>query len=315
MLSGNLCYYAATVTLIYVGFTTVAAASVAVSQESKLWKPASLPSLSPFGKLKVFLFNVLWMMSCLIGSIMISTKWILTLGTSDIQKEGNRLVEDTAARIIVECFVGEVRVVGRANLPPWSDTMIPAPVYIANHASQLDAAVVYYLDRRFKWIAKQSVLFLPGVGQVMWLSQHVFINRKKGSNSKSVSNLFEKSDSAVQAGIPMFFFPQGTRSMSERLPAKDGAFIVAMQNASPLVPISIEIPRDNIWNNMYPINQLWGAPRPVVTVTIHEMIQVPKRVEQSKGDVVSHDEREALKQLCMDKIYSVLPKKETAKTK
>ena len=66
---------------------------------------------------------------------------------------------------------------------------------------------VYFIRRRFKWIAKQSVLYIPGVGGTMYLGDHVLINRVKGKNKSSVSNLFEKSDAAIQAGIPMFLFP------------------------------------------------------------------------------------------------------------
>jgi 1-acyl-sn-glycerol-3-phosphate acyltransferase len=136
---------------------------------------------------------------------------------------------------------------------------------------------------------------------VMWLSQHVLIDRRKGKNGKSVSNLFEKSDAAIQAGIPMFFFPQGTRSIAERLPAKDGAFIVAQNNCSALVPVSIEIPI-TAWNSSYPFNILWGGERPLLTVTVHKPIPVDGK-----------EDREKLKQKCMEQIYSVLPKYENTK--
>lgn len=283
----------AAIVLGYICVTTVAAAAVAVVQERKIWQSKALPTLSITGQLKVFLFNVVWMMSCLIGSILITLKWIITFGTSDIQSEGNRLVEDTSARIIVRCFVGDVQIVGKENLPPLG--IVPAPVYIANHSSQIDPAVTYYLNRRFKWISKKSVLYLPGVGQVMWLSQHVFIDRRTGKNNKSVSNLFEKSNAAVQSGLPMFFFPQGTRRIAERLPAKDGAFIVAQGNCSTLIPVSIEVPV-NAWNTMYPLNQLWGGEKPVVKITVHKPIPVDGK-----------EDREKLKLQCMDQIYSVLP--------
>lgn len=207
----------------YIGITTVLAAAVAVRQEANIWKADALPSLSLFGAVKVFLFNVVWMILCLVGSLLIVVKYILSVGRSDIEAEANRLVENTVARVCVALFVGSVSVVGQELLPKGDDnscTTAPAPVYIANHASQIDVAVVYYAVRtRFKWIAKQSVLFLPGVGQVMALGQHVLIQRK-GKNKKSVGNLFEKSNASVQAGVPMFFFPQGTRRIADKLPFK-----------------------------------------------------------------------------------------------
>jgi len=129
--------------------------------------------------------------------------------------------------------------------------------------------------------------------QVMWLGGHVLINRKKGKNKSSKSALFAKSNAAIQSGIPMFFFPQGTRRIDARLEFKDGAFIVAQSNQSDIIPLSLDIPR-NVWNDCYPLS--WRRRRPVVTLTIHKPIKVSGK-----------EDREALKKQCMDQIYSVLP--------
>ena len=87
----------------------------------------------------------------------------------------------------------------------------------------------------------------------------------------------------------MFFFPQGTRRLGERLPFKDGAFKVAKENDSDLVPISIEIPL-TAWNSFYPFTKA----NPVV-LTVHKPIS-------SKGK-----DLEQLKKESFDAIYSVLP--------
>jgi lysophosphatidate acyltransferase len=297
--------YATKAVLLYIAVSTIGAALVAVHQESKIWKSKGIPSLSFLGQVKVFLFNMSWMIGCLIGALFILIKHIVTLGASDLSKESNRIVEDTVAKLCIKAFVGNVQIIGRDHLPPID--VKPAPVYIANHASQIDLGVVYYLNRRFKWISKLSVLYVPGVGLVMYLSKHVFIDRKKGKNEKSVSNLFEQSRIAIQDGLPMFFFPQGTRRIVERLPAKDGAFIVAQTNQSILVPISIEIP-PNAWNSYYPFHLLWGrkgdtAAVPIVTITIHPSISSSPLTSSTN----EKEDRERLKTQCMEQIYSVLP--------
>ena len=287
--------------LLYVAVTSLLAASVAVLQETKIWRPKGLPSLSLWGKLKVFFFNIVWFELCLAGSLVVVAKWALTLGASDMEKDASRLVEDFVARIVFKAFVGDVHITGLENLP--AESIVPAPVYIANHASQIDTGVVYFLGRRFKWIAKKSVLFLPGVGSIMSLGKHVFIDRKKGKNGKSVSNLFEKSNATVQAGLPMFLFPQGTRCIAERLPAKEGAFIIAQTNKSPLILVSIDIP-ETAWNSLYPLNRLWGGDKPVVKITVHPVV-----------NVTGVEDRETLKETCMNQIYSVLPTYESNKDK
>ena len=248
-----------------------------------------------------------WMIGCLIGALLVIIKHVLTLGTSDLSKESNRIVEDTVAKLCIKMWVGNVRIVGRDHLPPVDVT--PAPVYIANHASQIDLGVVYYLNRRFKWISKSSVLYVPGVGLVMYLSKHVFINRTKGRNEKSVSNLFEQSRIAIQDGLPMFFFPQGTRRIVERLPAKDGAFIVAQTNHSILIPISIEIPAP-AWNSYYPFDRVVLGRKgnvPTVTITIHPAIPSSPSVSTNGTAISEKEDRERLKNRCMEQIYSVLP--------
>ena len=300
--------YATQAVACYIVIATTGAALVAVHQESKIWKSKGIPSLSLAGKVKVFLFNMCWMLGCLIGAIFVLLRHIATLGATDLSKESNRMVEDTVAKLCIKAFVGNVKIIGSEHLPPLD--IIPAPVYIANHASQIDLGVVYYLNRRFKWIAKLAVLYVPGVGLVMYLSKHVFIDRTKGKNEKSVSNLFEQSRIAVQEGLPMFFFPQGTRRIVERLPAKDGAFIVAQTNHSVLVPISIEIP-PNAWNSNYPLNLLFGGKHaattiPCVTITINPSI--PSSAISSSNGVNEKEDRERLKNQCMELIYSVLPK-------
>ena len=273
----------------------VLAGAMAVVQEAKIWKPKVLPSLSPLGMIKVFGLNIVWFTGCFIGVTLAIVKKFVTLGYSDLSKDINTMVEPIVGGLVLRIFVGKVQVDGMEHLPPID--AIPAPVYVANHASQIDVAAVYAIGRRFKWISKKSVVYLPGVGGVMLFGDHVLIQRT-GKNKKSVQTLFEKSQAAVESGIPMFFFPQGTRKIAQRLPLKDGAFIVAENSKAPLVPISIDIPM-NAWNSMYPANLLWASGDsavPVVKITVHKPIPV-----------TGNETREALKKACFDRIYSVLP--------
>ena len=220
---------------------------------------------------------------------------------------------------------------------------------------------------RFKWIAKHSVLYLPGVGPLMWLGHHVLIYRRplspappngtagshshgshgsshSSSNARhktSVAQLFVQSNAALQSGIAMFLFPQGTRRMTrgrraasdatttknttsndnnnnsedtmdaqQHLPFKDGAFIMAEDNGSTLIPISIIIPRDNsCWNSWYPLlHCIWfllGSTSsstttiPTIRLVIHEpVLAVDVKTQQKRS-------REELKELCYNAIYSV----------
>lgn len=259
---------------------------VGVYQEYKIWTPTSIPSLSLWGLFKVYLFNVVWTTGSLIGSTLLLPKYIIT---GHVESDA-AAVEHYLAMLVCTMFVGPIEIRNAEKLPS-KEPSAPAPVYICNHASQIDLGAVYAINRRFKWIAKQQVKFLPGVGQIMTLSNHVFIDRTTGKNKSSVSNLYDKSNAAVQSGCPMFFFPQGTRRMAERLPFKDGALNVALHNKSPLVPLSLDIPID-AWNRSYPLG---SNPKPIV-ITVHDAIHI-----------TGNENKDELRTRCFDTIYSILP--------
>ena len=275
-------------------------ALASVHQEQKIWKNPKLPSLQPHALVKVYLLNVVWMMGCAVGALL-TPFYCLATGSKDTRTWAHMVVERRVAHFLCYCFLGPVEVVGSEHLPPPtngsndSNNLSPAPVLIANHDSQIDLAAVYLLNREWRWIAKSSVMFLPGVGQIMYLSKHVFIDRshsKSGGGSTGARNLYRQSNESIQKGVPMFFFPQGTRRLGERLPFKDGAFKVAMENKSSIIPISLEIPL-TAWNSWYPLVR-HPSPAPI-RITVHPPIStVGKDIE-------------TLKQESFDIIYSVLP--------
>lgn len=273
--------------------TVVLGSFAVVLQERKIWKHPNLPSLSYFGFLKVFVMNIFWMLLCAFGGLM-TPLYCIYARTWHPRPWAHAVVERNVAQWLCKYIIAPVEVVGMENIPEESLYKSPAPVFVANHTSQIDAAVVYYLNREWRWIAKSSVMFLPGVGQIMWLSDHVLIDRLKkqsGTNSRTgARNLYIQSNASVQAGIPMFFFPQGTRQLGERLPFKDGAFKIALENKSKLIPVSLDIPL-TVWNSWYPLAK---APQPI-KITVHPPIETTGK------------DLETLKKESFDTIYSVLP--------
>jgi len=272
------------------------ASLAAVYQERKIWLHPNVPSLTAVGMFKVYCLNLVWMTVCFVGTLVtlaeaaVTGNWLDLTHTREI---AHKVVERKCAMLVCSLFVGPVVIKGAENLPA-VEPGSPAPVYVANHSSQIDSAIVYYIEREWRWIMKSSIMYLPGVGQITYLGDHIWIDRVKRKNKSKDSitgarNLYAKSDASIQEGVPMFFFPQGTRRMGERLPFKDGAFNVATNNDSKLIPISIEIPL-TAWNSMYPL----GKADPVI-LTVHKPIE-------SKGKDV-----ETLKKETTEIIYSVLP--------
>mmetsp|Transcript_24917 Transcript_24917/g.35703 ORF Transcript_24917/g.35703 Transcript_24917/m.35703 type:complete len:307 (-) Transcript_24917:50-970(-) len=265
---------------------------VAVLQERRLWKPP-LVKLSLWGCTKVYLFNLFWFALSQLGSLILLPFFLIG---ANVEQLATVWVERYTGFFLLYLFVGPVRIRCGENLPPQQQNQQPAAfVYIANHSSQIDGGVVYFICRRFKWIIKQSIVYLPGIGLLGIIAGHIFIDRKKGNNKESVKKMYVEAAKALGNGKSIFIFPQGTRAMVGRLPFKDGAFNIAIESQVPIVPISIQIPK-MAWNNAYPFNLLWNRNIEPVILTIHKAIPVTK-----------DSNKEALKEECFNVIYSEVP--------
>ncbi|GAA5972683.1 hypothetical protein JCM8115_006498 [Rhodotorula mucilaginosa] len=130
-----------------------------------------------------------------------------------------------------------LRVEGRHHL----EENRPA-VLVGNHQTMLD---ILYLGAVFPKgtaiMAKRELLYTPLLGQFMYLSKAVFVNRAKREDAVKV---FAKVASEMKRkSLSLFIFPEGTRSASavpSLLPFKKGAFHLAVQAQLPIVPIVCE---------------------------------------------------------------------------
>eukprot|EP00814_Leptocylindrus_danicus_P004224 CAMPEP_0116037636 /NCGR_PEP_ID=MMETSP0321-20121206/22196_1 /TAXON_ID=163516 /ORGANISM="Leptocylindrus danicus var. danicus, Strain B650" /LENGTH=279 /DNA_ID=CAMNT_0003515927 /DNA_START=88 /DNA_END=924 /DNA_ORIENTATION=- len=259
----------------------------AVYQERKLWLGEGLQPLTMFGMLKVYIYNLVWFSGSFFGCVaLLFVRPFINISSLDYGV--NAFVERAVGKMCT-AVCGPVEVRGVENLPLESEPCI----FAANHASQLDIGASYYLDRRYKWISKRSVVYMPGVGMVMILGRHLLLDRKGKS---SIKRMYEQANYWLSSqnggnGCPIFIFPQGTRCMSNRLPFKDGAFNMAINNEVPIVPISLSIP-NNWWNDFYP----FVSSKRSIVMTIHKPISVTKDTD-----------KERLREECSKVVYSVLP--------
>ncbi|KWU41936.1 acyltransferase-domain-containing protein, partial [Rhodotorula sp. JG-1b] len=130
-----------------------------------------------------------------------------------------------------------LRVEGRHHL----EENRPA-VLVGNHQTMID---ILYLGAVFPKgtaiMAKRELLYTPLLGQFMYLSKAVFVNRAKREDAVKV---FAKVASEMKRkSLSLFIFPEGTRSASavpSLLPFKKGAFHLAVQAQLPIVPIVCE---------------------------------------------------------------------------
>ena len=128
--------------------------------------------------------------------------------------------------------------VDRLKVGPNGEMTEGACMFVANHASFLDIAVLCtVLDPVFKFIAKDSLRKFPAVGTQLVGGKHVLIDR---TNKRSQLKTFKQAINYLKNGMPIMAFPEGARSPDGRLMEfKGGIFSMAVKAKVPIVPLSI----------------------------------------------------------------------------
>jgi 1-acyl-sn-glycerol-3-phosphate acyltransferase len=128
----------------------------------------------------------------------------------------------------------EVRAKGLENLEPGRQY-----VFIANHRSYLDTATLFfYAGRKMGLVAKKELLKAPVLGQGMHYVNIIAIDR---SNPERALRSMDRAREVISAGYSFGVFAEGTRAMpGELLPFKKGAFHLALQVGTPIIPVAIK---------------------------------------------------------------------------
>jgi 1-acyl-sn-glycerol-3-phosphate acyltransferase len=127
-----------------------------------------------------------------------------------------------------------VRVRGLENLDPRQSY-----VFIANHRSFLDTAMLFYhLRRRIGILAKKELLKVPIFGYGMGFVNILAIDR---TNRESALRTTKAATDRLRAGTSFGVFAEGTRARpGELLPFKKGGFYMAVAAGVPVVPVAIK---------------------------------------------------------------------------
>lgn len=120
---------------------------------------------------------------------------------------------------------------GIENIPPG------ACIFASNHASNLDGVILLpAIPRRVALLAKKELFRLPVFGTGMREAGFVSVDRAGRHATAGIAAAVE----TLKKGVPVFIFPEGTRSPDGRMqPFKKGAFAMAIEAGAPIVPVSI----------------------------------------------------------------------------
>lgn len=117
-------------------------------------------------------------------------------------------------------------------------------VVVCNHVSLADVVVLGALPWEMKWVSKVANFRIPFLGQMMRMAGDV---RVKRNDRESRKQAYGELKAWVERGVPVIIFPEGTRSKTgEMLPFRNGAFRLAIETGTPVLPLALHGTREAI---------------------------------------------------------------------
>lgn len=180
------------------------------------------------------------------------------------------------ARICVRISGARLIVKGKENLRKY-----PVAVYAANHTSYMDTPVIFAtLPFQFRILAKKELWSLPFIGWYLARSGQIPVDT--ASPGATLSSL-GAGVKALRAGMPLFVFPEGSRTPDGELKEfLAGAAFLAIRAQVPLVPIALSGAYD-----LLPIHTRHFFPC-VVRLTAGEPIETKGMTPRQTEELTAH---------------------------
>ena len=110
-------------------------------------------------------------------------------------------------------------------------------VAVSNHESYADIFLISHLPWEMKWLSKDTIFKIPVMGWMMRMAGDIALTR--GSRDSAAQAIAACRDRLAKR-VSVMIFPEGTRSKTaELLPFKDGAFRLAVETGTPILPIAV----------------------------------------------------------------------------
>lgn len=128
----------------------------------------------------------------------------------------------------------EVAVVGLQNVPAGESC-----IFMCNHVSNLDPPVVLpLLPGRSSVLLKKQLMRIPLMGTAMRMAKFVPVERSR--SREAAQRTVAAAAEALESGLHILVFPEGTRSLNGRLSAfKKGPFFLARETQASIVPVAV----------------------------------------------------------------------------
>ncbi|WP_085998762.1 AMP-binding protein [Rhodoferax ferrireducens] len=156
-----------------------------------------------------------------------------------------RRVTRALTRLLIRLIGLPLRVEGLARLPAAGPRIV-----VANHASYVDSMLLgAVLPPEFSFAAKRELADAALIGPALRRLGIAFVERVDAAQGIEDTKALQ---ARVRAGESMVFFPEGRlRRASGLQPFKLGAFVIAAETATPVVPVALNgtrsLLRDGAW--------------------------------------------------------------------
>src|SRR5688572_22806093 len=137
-------------------------------------------------------------------------------------------------------FAGWLRVtLGIKTVVTYEENLDPKKVYIytPNHSNFIDILTGYkFIPNYFHFMAKGSLAKLP-LFKVFFWKTHIPFDRSSKTESSAA---FQRAVEDIKKGYSILVYPEGTQNKNEGilLPFKTGAFRMAIDTNTPIVPVT-----------------------------------------------------------------------------
>ncbi|MDB4883932.1 MAG: acyltransferase [Gemmatimonadetes bacterium] len=153
-------------------------------------------------------------------------------------------------------------------------------VVVSNHESYADIFLVSHFPWEMKWLSKHTIFKIPVMGWMMRMAKDVPVRR--GERESAIAALTECRDRLARR-VSVMVFPEGTRSRTDDLlPFKDGAFQLAIESQTPILPIAIAGTRDCMAKGSFAFRRAHArarvlAPIPTAGLTLADLATLRDR--------------------------------------
>lgn len=173
----------------------------------------------------------------------------------------------------------------------------PVAVYAANHTSYMDTPVVFSsLPFQFRILAKKELWSLPFIGWYLNRSGQIPIDTE---NPRAALSSLNAGVKALRMGMPLFVFPEGSRTPNGDLQAfLSGAAFLAIRAQVPLVPVALSGVYDLLpihTHHFYPGDLVLSAGEPIDTtgMTIRQADELTARVRREIAKMLGRPQVES----------------------